>query len=445
MQYLKTYRISYISIFLFTTTLGHGCGEEPELNLGLLEQPIVNGVEDTGHPTVGRIAGGAEGHCTATLIGPKTVLTAAHCLTKKGPGFIVFPISVSFSGGLSTYSAASAVVHPTYGSYYYKGDVGIVRLKEVVQGLNPSPLTNAAPKIGQKAVLVGFGITATGSWGTSGVKRMAGNTIAYMTADNITFSGSAGINGNLCSGDSGGPSFIKQGGKDVVIGVHSTGSVPCGMSGNDIRVDLYRDWIIKEAKGDVGSTKDGVPPTIYITSPTEYEAVDTSFEVKVSAADNVGVTRVVIQVDGALAGESKKAPFTIRLTNVKSGSRTLKATAYDGVGNAAKDTVDVIVSTAGAKAAMGQVCVSNGDCTTGMCVDYPANTGRICTDTCDPKASKCPAGTVCVKAGGQDLCLPATSETEEPADRSGCTVGGGAGGWGVFLLLVGLALRRRRR
>ncbi len=444
MQYLESYRITYTFLFLFTTTLVAACGEDPGLGLGALEQPIVNGAEDTGHPTVGRIAGGAEGHCTATLIGPKTVLTAAHCLTKKGPGFIVYPISVSFSGGLSTYSAASAVVHPTYGSYYYKGDIGVVRLKEVVQGVTPSPLTNAKPKVGQKAVLVGFGITATGSWGTSGVKRVAGNIIAALPNDNITFSGSAGINGNLCSGDSGGPSFIKEGGQEVVIGVHSTGSVPCGLSGNDIRVDLYRDWIIKEAKGDVGSTKDGVPPTIYITSPTEYQALDTNFEVKVSASDNVGVTRVVMQVDGVLAGESKKAPFTIKLTNVKPGSRKLKATAYDGVGNAAKDTVDVIVSATATKAGMGKACVNNLDCGSGMCVDHPAGAGRICSDTCDPKGAACAAGTVCVKSGGQHLCLPAGADPDEPADRSGCAMGGAPAGWGLALLLLGLAVRRRR-
>ena len=438
----------FLSLFLLALA-PTACGEYPELDIASRSPAIVNGAEDTGHPTVGRIAGGAEGHCTATLIGPKTVLTAAHCLTTKGPGFIVYPISVSFTGGLSTYEAASAVVHPTYGNYYYSGDIGIVRLKQVVPGLNPSPITAVVPKVGQKVILVGFGITATGAWGTSGVKRQAGNAISAMTNDNITFSGSSGAVGNICSGDSGGPTFAIQGGIETVIGVHSTGSVPCGQSGNDIRVDLYRDWIIKEAKGDVGSTKDAQLPEIYITAPMEYDGVETSFSVKVQATDNVGVDRVVVKVDGAQAGFSSTSPFTVQLTNIKPGTRKLTAVAHDKAGNTAQDEVVVIVSQATTTAPLGEACVSNSDCKSGLCVDLPTGKGRICTDTCDPDNDTCPAGSTCQKAGGRDICLPAPSETEPTASRGGCSQAAAAPGARsaglVGVLLLGLLSLRRRR
>ncbi len=442
----------HISNTLFTLVLlaalaSAGCGDDMDWSFAEQAPAIVNGVDDAGHPTVGRIAGGAEGHCTATLIGPKTVLTAAHCLTKKGPGFIVYPISVSFAGGLSSYEAKSAVVHPSYGKYYYSGDIGIVRLKQVVPDLSPSPLTNTKPKVGEKVVLVGFGISATGAWGTAGVKRMAGNTIHSMSNDNITFQGSSGKTGNLCSGDSGGPTFRPEGGQDVVIGVHSTGSVPCGQSGNDIRVDLYRDWIIKEAKGDVGNTKDMQAPSIYISSPTEYESVGTSFTVKVSASDNVGVASVRYRVDGKSVGLSSKAPFSFELKNLKPGTRRITAAAWDKANNSATDKVDVIVSTASKKAAMGEACTGNADCVSGLCVDHPSGKSRFCTDTCDPDNSTCPTGYTCGKAGGRNVCRPPFTEPDAPADRGGCAYGGGTGAAGaglIFALVLGLAARRRR-
>ena len=438
--------ITLVSLAALATA---GCGDDPEFDLAGRASAIVNGVDDNGHPTVGRIAGGAEGHCTATLIGPKTVLTAGHCLTKKGPGYIVFPVSVSFSGGLSTHDAASAVVHPNYGKYYYSADIGIVRLKEVVTGINPTPLSSAVPKIGDKALLVGFGITATGAWGTSGVKRMAGNTISAMSNDNITFTGSNGTSGNLCSGDSGGPTFVKQGGQDVIIGVHSTGSVPCGHSGNDIRVDLYRAWIIKEAKGDVGNTKDAQSPSVIISSPGEYEAVSTNFSVAIQATDNVGVDRVVVKLDGAQVGQGTKAPFSFPLKDVKPGSRRISATAYDKAGNTASDSVDVIVSKSATKAAMGAACTNDSDCVSGLCVAAPGGTGRICSDTCDPANDSCPKGYSCGKAGGRNVCLPPVSQPDDPADRGGCAYGGAASGAGgatlVWALLLGLMLRRRGR
>ena len=445
MQYLIN--SSLITLIITVTLAPLGCGDDLEFSLAQLAPAIVNGVEDSGHPTVGRIAGGAEGHCTATLIGPKTVLTAAHCLTKKGPGFIVFPVSVSFSGGLSTYEAASAVVHPNYGKYYYSSDLGVVRLKQAVPGLNPTPLSKVAPKVGQQVLLVGFGITATGAWGTSGVKRMAGNTIKSMTNDAISFEGSTGITGNLCSGDSGGPTFAKQGGQDVVIGVHSTGSVPCGQAGNDIRVDLYRDWIIKESQGDVGNTNDALPPTVIITSPGEYAAVDTSFSVKVQATDNVGVVRVVVKVDGVTAGQITAAPYTVQLKNIKPGNRRITATAWDKVGNTAQDMVDVIVSASISKAGMGAACTGNSDCVSGLCVDHPSGTKRICSDTCDPANDKCPKGYTCGTAGGRNVCLPPFTEPDPPPGRGGCTLGEGSfgEGWSLLVALLVLSLWRRRR
>ena len=441
MQYRYFYA-SLTPVFLLTVTVACG-GEDPELALGWDAPAIVNGTKDTGHTSVGRIAGGAEGHCTATLIGPRTLLTAAHCLTNKGPGYIVMPISFSFSG-LDTYDAESAVVHPSYGQYYFSYDIGVVRLKQVVTKQTPSPLASAAPKVGQKAVLVGYGITGTGKY-DSGVKRVGTNTISYLNKDYLSFSGSSGSSSNLCSGDSGGPSFGTENGKEVIIGVHSTGSVPCGTSGNDMRVDIYRDWIIKSSKGDVGNTKDLQKPTVYILSPTDYDVLETAFKVRVQASDNVGVVRVELKVDNKKVAQLTAPPFEFSLKNVAQGSRRISALAFDKAGNGAQDNVDVIVTAQSAKAAFGAPCTTDTDCKTGLCVDRPSGTGRFCTDTCDPADDKCPEGYSCQAAGGRNVCMPPPDDSEPPTTERGCAVGHGspAAGFTLLLLLL-LAIRRRR-
>jgi hypothetical protein len=46
-----------------------------------------------------------------------------------------------------------------------------------------------------------------------------------------------------CSGDSGGPSFARIGGREVIVGVVSNGDERCAAYNNDTRVDTYATWI----------------------------------------------------------------------------------------------------------------------------------------------------------------------------------------------------------
>jgi hypothetical protein len=252
---------------------------------------ISNGHDDPGHPTVGLLHPTL---CTATLVGGRTVLTAAHCIEEPGP------YSIRLDG--KDYEVTTLTPHPEYaGAGKVSGepeefahDLAVLRLAEV-PGVTPSPLLARAPAAGEKLVLVGYGATSfeTADWGLT--KRWASNQIATLAGDYLHYtSASAGvalpdpgagdagvppasepdasepdagvppaseadageaaesvpveIAGNVCPGDSGGPSFVLVNGLEAQVGVHSMGD---GQNGFDRRVDLHLDWIKTVADGDL--------------------------------------------------------------------------------------------------------------------------------------------------------------------------------------------------
>jgi hypothetical protein len=244
--------------------------------------------------------------------------------------------------------------------------------------------------------------------------------------------------GNICSGDSGGPTFSVVNGKEVVIGVHSTGSRPCGQVGNDVRTDVYRDWIIKTANGDVGSDVDNFPPSVSIASPSGNATVGSTFTVKVNATDKVGVTRVEVKVDGAKTLTATAPPYSFTLEDVPAGMKFIVANAYDKIGNVGTDTVAVNVVPASPKVGFGAGCSSDADCQSGLCVLDPATSNTFCSAAC----GSCPESYTCKQITRNRLaCLPGAAGQETPAS-GGCGVAPGDGPrtpWSLLLLLGILA------
>ena len=82
--------------------------------------------------------------------------------------------------------------------------------------------------------------------------------------------------------------------------------------------------------------QDDVPPTISISAPSGGDALTGSVTVIGAAADDYGLTRVELLVDGRWRGSSAAASFDIPwdTTTALDGSHTLVARAYDSAGNA---------------------------------------------------------------------------------------------------------------
>jgi hypothetical protein len=98
------------------------------------------------------------------------------------------------------------------------------------------------------------------------------------------------------------------------------------------------------------TTATGTPPTVSITSPASGATVSGTITASATASDNVGVTSVQFQVDGANTGaQLTAAPYALSLdtTKLSNASHVLTAVASDAAGNhTTSSPVTIIVSNA---------------------------------------------------------------------------------------------------
>lgn len=115
---------------------------------------------------VGRLNIRGQGHCTATLIAPDLVLTAAHCVANRRTGKIVHPDQVHFLAGFrkGSYSIHGrvATIRPAKG--YFGGgrptsrDVALVRLRAPVSADLVAPIDLADHAgVGQEVATYSYG------------------------------------------------------------------------------------------------------------------------------------------------------------------------------------------------------------------------------------------------------------------------------------------------
>lgn len=218
---------------------------------------IVDGTEDSGDPAVVAIGarrigcGEALGvRCTGTLIAPQLVLTAAHCVKdpRLGSDLEVLFGSDAAAPDARVQRVAAVHTHPDYRADGDAADLAILVLAEAAP-VAPVPLGSAslAGAAGRSVRIVGFGQTrASGEpprTKRSGTARISEIRDAiFLIAPGPSLS---------CRGDSGGPLFDVESGREVLIGVTSTGDPGCATYGRNVRVDAFardfiRPWIDRE-------------------------------------------------------------------------------------------------------------------------------------------------------------------------------------------------------
>lgn len=244
--------------------LAGACGNDQGSDQNLTETPasatdrIVGGEDFSELPAVGALMYNGEQHCTGTLIGPRTVLTAAHCVVNVSASKMRFAIGPKAYSPQYSLRVASVKAHSKYDSYAITNDIGIVTLSADAP-VDPMPvlLNMDNSYVGKSLFFVGYGVNNGMTQSGAGKKRAVWMKVSRVDSTTFRYDDAAR---NTCNGDSGGPAFVRdQAGAYFVAGVTSYGDYYCTQYGVDTRVDAYLSFLGvngSEPSGDSSSNQD---------------------------------------------------------------------------------------------------------------------------------------------------------------------------------------------
>jgi len=304
---------------------------------------IVNGVSDRGRdPAVVGVDIGGEGLCSGTLVAPRVVVTARHCVSVTSESVACpsktkqitsnrSPKSLGILVGDDT-ETAELVAHGKYvlvpdSDVLCDHDIAAIVLDQDVTGIAFPKIAKTAPVKGHFVRAVGFG--KTGDDGSAGVKLLREHVkILDVSAAELE------VGEATCNGDSGGPALDESSGE--LIGVVSRGGPGC--EGADVH-NIY-------TRADV------------------FASLVASAKAKASEGDSdadAGVYSPPAKQDAGSASTSKPASD------------------------------------------MGDPCTKGADCSTGVCVKNGADT--YCSRTCGT-GDRCPNGFHCTEVSGdKKVCI----------------------------------------
>lgn len=342
-------------------------------------QPITNGTADIGDPAVvGLVDQDGQLGCTASILGPHTAITAAHCIGTPARKLRAFFGADAAEGG--TYIAISdARLHPLFDPTGH--DIAMLTLREEAP-VTPLALEANPAVAGTSIRLVGYGITGGGR-SDGGTRREGTARIESVEAQEFTSVPDPSLS---CSGDSGGPALLEAG---TIVGVVSRGDAMCTDHAIYARVDTARaDFIepyIAETAPGTASVGDACLYEGHCSGGPCLQAHDDPelyFCSHACASDSECPPPMVCAADGCRYPEPSPG-------------------------------------------ALGSPCDTDDACTSHVCRD------RACTRSCLQADDACPADFECRGSGLSYYCVPVDS---------GCGCSGGAGGGAASLVVIGLAL-----
>jgi len=176
--------------------------------------------------------------CTGTLVGERVLMTAAHCGTTGSVA--------KFQVGQTLYQATLTR------SSLYPGkdhDIALGLVDKKIEAVKFASVGGKA-EVGKPITLAGYGCISPdngGSGGNDGILRVGESEIKSFTTYDMVSSKAGGA--ALCFGDSGGPAFMMEGTKHLILGINSKGNIKD--TNYNTRTDLdeskafFLDWATK--------------------------------------------------------------------------------------------------------------------------------------------------------------------------------------------------------
>ena len=225
------------------------CTGSPDL--GSSAQAIIGGTADLLNSQVVMLVSYPQDHsyydtCTAELIAPSLLVTAAHCVDAADHVGLLFGIFTDQDGSQFRLSALTPVgtvtAHPQYDSTTSANDIGVV---ELLSPLLPAPLalnrTAADPTwVSAAAEISGYGLTNVNDPSSAYVRNHA---VTQVVDFNSAFVQVGDSTRHTCVGDSGGAAIMTIGGARVLIGVDSHGPPGCTDPSQFTRMDTQLGFL----------------------------------------------------------------------------------------------------------------------------------------------------------------------------------------------------------
>jgi V8-like Glu-specific endopeptidase len=420
-----TSRLAFVASAALSLALGaSACAADP---LGYVEEPIVGGTRG-GNPSVLWLYDtSAGGMCTASLIAPRVVLTAKHCVQHSGASGPTSASSLIVGTGDNvghgaTYRVLS--VYTTPGTWTEGGrtglsgalvgvDVAVLVLSSEVSGVEPLPLMRTSPRrlAGQSFTAVGFGQIPSGSAGTkytvTGRVQSTDSSLIYVGA--VT-----------CQGDSGGPMITEAG---EIAGVVSFGTGSCG-SGYGAYNQIFPFFDMIDMALEEGGTC--IASGAEVCDGRDNDCNDMVDETCTPRGEPCAT-------DDECVGNQCRDTIAGRLCAASCDARNPLVGCEEGFYCAGLpgqcEGSCVPIATAMENRATGADCTDNLQCASLFCTD-PGDGRRRCLQPCEADTAACLAGEVCANVLGAcgaciDEALVAGSHNlgEPCVDGAGCSTG----------------------